>query len=60
MFLDLDFWLGFGFMCEESLVSRSLAFWDKSPLVEVSSSGIVVCFCCDLCISMFGEGDVER
>lgn len=44
MFLDLDFWMGFGLIWEESLVSRSLAFWDESPLFGVSSSGIVLFF----------------
>lgn len=38
MFWDLDFWLGL--ICEESLVSRSLAFRDESPLFGVSSSAI--------------------
>lgn len=48
----------FGFMWEESLVSRSLAFWDGSPLVGASSSGIVVYFSCDVC--NISEGVVER
>lgn len=40
-FLDL----GFGFMCDESLLSRSVATWEEpSPFFEVSSSVISLLF----------------